>query len=187
MCVATLPILPRLERVDTLRNPLFRPFGNGVLGILLAIVTAGMFVFRDATLVTIGIASIVYSLVCAIRLVQVSPSIRWRIASLFACLYLPFVWICQNDVIQGAVKQGYWSLLPMLFAAPALFPSIFIGNIAGHQSMITAMSALIIVSVEVLVGLWINQLGARRALAYQIVILTLTILSSFASLCLLRA
>ena len=58
------------------------------------------------TLVTIGIASFMYPILCAVRLGVVSRSVRWRIVSLYSCMYLPFIWIFGNDAFQGAVKQG---------------------------------------------------------------------------------
>lgn len=58
------------------------------------------------------------------NLLAVSPSLRWRIVSLYSCMYLPFAWFCGSDVIQGIVKQGSLWFLPLLAAAPALLGSL---------------------------------------------------------------
>lgn len=187
LSIFSLPLLPKLDRIEPGRNPLIRPFGLRTGQIIAAAGVAGVFTVRDATFAILGIVSFLYPLLCAIKLGMASPSQRWRIISLYSSLYLPFVWIFENDVFQGAVKQGSVSFLPLLAGAPALLCSLLVGKITGDHNVLTGMIAVAVVGLEVVVGLWINQLGARRAAAYQITLLAVSVVTSYGLLALLRA
>ena len=41
-----LPILPRLKRVDPVRNPLIQPFGFRIVPIILAVIMAGLIAYQ---------------------------------------------------------------------------------------------------------------------------------------------
>jgi hypothetical protein len=185
--VLALPLLPRLNRVEPVRNPLVHLFGVRVGLILLAIAAAGCFFYRDATVMTLGMAMFFYPILCAIKLAIVSASLRWRIASLYSCLYLPFVWIFRDHIFQDSLKRGSLEFVPLMAGAPALLCSVYIGRIVGHHSAPAVASGIFIAGLEALIGLWIIQLGARRAVGYQLVLLAVTVLMSFGLHALMRA
>lgn len=182
--VLALPVLPKLQRVDPVRNPLIQPFGFRIVLIIVAAIVAGMFAYRDTTLIAIGVVTFIYPIVCALRLGIASASVRWRLISLYSCMYLPFAWIFGNDVFQGAVKQGSLTFAPILAGAPALLCALFI---RPQQNPWGILIAIAVAGLEVLVGLWIIQLGARRAIAYQVVLLAVSVVTSFGFYALLRA
>ena len=187
LSLVALPLLPKVERMDPVHSPLIRPFGfRGILFVVVAM-TAGLLVFDDATIVLIGVAAVLYPLVCAVKLGLMSRSLRWRIMSLYSCLYLPFVWICAEDTVQNQFKQGAWTFLPLLAGAPALLVSLIIRQLAGRHNELMLMVGVTVVGLEILAGLWIVQLGARRAAAYQILLLAVSVITSYGFLGMLRA
>lgn len=192
LTIVALPLFPRLRRTDPVLNPLIWPCGRGATGVSLlagifVAVAAGLSAFRDATFALIGFGAFLYPLLCAVRIGLCSPSLRWRIASLYSCLYLPFIWLIANDVVQGIIKQGSWRFLPLLPGAPAMLASLLISQITGRHDFLMSITSVIFVGLEIILGLWINQLGARRAAAYQLLLLAISVFTSYALLAMLRA
>lgn len=182
-----IPLLPKVERVEPVRNPVIQPFGFRVIAIILLMMELGLFLDRDAALVVIGMTSFFYPILCAIKLGILSPSIRWRIVSLYSCMYLPFAWVGGNENLLGAIKQGSLIVLPFIAGAPALLCYVYLDNFVGRAHGIGLSIAVIVAGLEILVGLWIIQLGARRALAYQMLLLAVSIVMSFCMYAMVRA
>jgi hypothetical protein len=192
-CVSllVLPLLPELKREAPVCSPLIRPPRFVIAVIIPGMMIVGLVSYRDAIMFIIGATSFIYPLLCAVQLGMTSRLLRWRIVSLYSCLYLPFIWVFTNDVFQGALKQGFLrgllGFLPFLAGAPALLCSLFLGRFIGQQQAFAMLSAVVVAGLEVLLGLWIIQLGARRAIAYLVLLLAVSVITSFGFHALLRA
>ena len=179
-----LPLLPKLPHEDPIRNPLIQVFRYPQVAIIAAIIIVWPLFYSNLALALIA-AAFLYPVVCAVNLGMICPSVRSPIASLYSCLYLPFIWVFANDVVQGAIKQGSFEIVSIILGAPALLCSLSIGRCFGQQHGMEPIG-IVIVSMEVFLGLYLIQVGARRAIAYLIMLQALSVTSSCLLLALLR-
>jgi hypothetical protein len=100
------------------------------------------------------------------------PWTRFRIAWIAFLQIAPFLWVFRKMAFEGYVS----SLLAILSSLPVLFPAaLFVQpNHEGMQWILTLIS-----TTEFAIGLWASYLGQKRALAFGIVVLTLSIYGSF--------
>lgn len=192
LSILGLLFLPRLTRKDPIRSPFFRTGIFALDVVILLGIVVGAVAFRQFAMIILGVVAFVYPVFCALKLAVVSKSVRWRVMSLYACLYLPFVWLFTNDVFRNAIKQGSWIFVPIVTGAPSLaicyFTSFLLFSPALHPGVVlTSVIPTVVTGLEIMVGLWVIQLGARRALAYLIVMYAISIITSFLLHALVRA
>ncbi len=110
---------------------------------------------------------------------RVDRSVRWRMATLVAAMFLPFVWlILYNKPI------GYSSgLIQSLPFGPAIFPAILFRGTAAEL----VGPAAILVALELLVGTWLSQFNSKANIAYLVFVLLLSCFNAFAMHALYRA
>ena len=132
---------------------------------ILGITTAAAFcfaVFRDSPLLVAN--GIIYALLLcyAGRIGFLFAGYRWKIAALFACMYLPYAWILFPD--QSSNSSSAFML--MAVALPAFFPSLWIATLFHQSSHSAPWLFLTVASLELVLGVWMIQLGPKRSLVY---------------------
>jgi hypothetical protein len=120
-----------------------------------------------------------YSVSLAIRFHEV----RWRIIMLLVCQSAPFLWILRSDDL---LKMGP-AMLAMVSGLPVFFPTIFVSSLMQRHLDRMLWLPTMLTMIELAIGLWLCFRGAKRALAYGICVLTLSIFGSFILHALMRA
>lgn len=105
------------------------------------------------------------------------------IAALASAMVLPFVWLVFNAPSHLSSVELVW-MAPSL---PTLLPSLIARSLAGGSLQDAIWVPSLLTAFQLLVGLWCIELGPRRALAYILIVQTLSIFSSLVLLQLLLA
>ena len=120
-----------------------------------------------------------YSVSLAIRFHEV----RWRITMLLICQFAPFLWILRSkDLLQIGP-----AMLAMVSGLPAFFPTIFVSSWMQRHLDRMLWLPTTLTMIELAFGLWLCFRGPKRALAYGICVLTLSVFGSFILNALMRA
>jgi hypothetical protein len=111
-------------------------------------------------------------------------AVRWRTAALLACLFCPFVWMIAYNVPFGRTS-GLVIAIPI---APGLLPAELIRQFVsglGRDAM-EPIAAVIVVGT-LLLGAWLAGRGGKLLLAYLLLVLLVSSLSSLGMHALYRA
>ncbi len=105
---------------------------------------------------------------------------RWiEPCALLACMLLPFAWV----VLDAPSYLSKSEALGMLPVVPGLVPSLLLGRFIEANVQDQSWLPCLISSMQLLLGLWLIELGPRRAIAYM---LAMQVMSGFGSLVLLQ-
>jgi hypothetical protein len=117
-----------------------------------------------------------WSLICG-------GEIRWRMAAMLACMFLPFVWMSAFNVPFGRTS-GLALSLPI---GPGIVPAELIRAFAGLSTDAAAKIPAVIVIFQLLIGACLAHRGGKLALIYTLVLLAVSTLSSLLLHALYRA
>ena len=182
----SVPFLPGDTRPPVARQTIF-PFAMRTMAEIFGVMVICTLMFQTAAAIPIGVIAFLYPLGCAVYRAIRSPELRWRIIAVYSCLYGPFTWICTNADFLNSIKRGQTQLLWMLPGIPAMLISFFVRSPSDREGILSTVVSITVTGIAVLVGLKAVQKGRRTAIAYQIVLLAIMVLSSFGLYALFRA
>lgn len=130
----------------------------------------------------IGVVPLSIALVCTGLDWTASRGVRWRIVSLIGCLYLPFFWVTNPQIV-----KGFGGNLGIVVGMPALLPAAFASRLFNFYAEHHWWTLAAVTSIEILIGLWMIHRGTRSALAWSILMFLQSALSSLALNALIRA
>ena len=107
---------------------------------------------------------------------------RWRIISLFACMYFPFAWMVRFD--DPAVISG--ELFWMISGLPAMIPTLFVGGFVYQNLTELTGLTFLLTGIELIIGLWLIRCGPKWAIASNLAAISMSIYGSFGVHALLR-
>ena len=119
-------------------------------------------------IVTFGMA------VYFIRFWRQYPHHRLAASALVACMLLPFAWV----VGYNELGQFFPTVLTRLGAFPTFLPAIWISSLVGIQFRESPGMGFMLTALELAAGLWLIRLGPRRTIAYLLLVLLASFLSS---------
>ncbi len=108
-------------------------------------------------------------------LVARRPQLRWPAASLLSCMCLPFVWF----IGYGEIGNIWRGLLAIAAGLPMLLPAAWLASWFGTNFHSEPWISILLTGIELFVGMWVIGLGTKRAIAYLIFALLLSVFSSF--------
>jgi len=111
------------------------------------------------------------------------PRLQLRAAALVAGLFCPMVWMVAYNVPFGRTS-GLVAAIPF---APAILPAGLIGFFASRGPDEMGLVAGVIVIAELLLGAWLAWRGGKVFVAYLLLVLVVSSVSSFAMHALYRA
>lgn len=123
-------------------------------------------------------AALGYAVWVAIR----RPELRGQVVTLLVCLWAPLLWIVRWPETGSNVIQ----MLIILPGMPGLIPAGLVGFLTGQNMVGRSTLPAFCTTIELLIGLWTIYLGPRRALAYTLSVLTISLFSSFVLQALVR-
>lgn len=107
------------------------------------------------------------------------PRVRFWIAWILFLQIAPFLWLVRDPSFSNAGSE----LLAILSCLPTLMPAALFVS-ANHESMQWILTLL--TTAELAMGIWLSYLGPKRVIAWGIVVLTLSVFSSFVLNALIR-
>lgn len=142
-----------------------------VLTTVMAIVTVALMKFAMvASCLLSGAAFLNYA-----WLVVRHPQLRWRAAALLSCMCLPFVWF----IGYGEIANIWRGLLAIAAGLPMLLPAAWLASWFGTNFHSEPWISILLTGLELLVGTWLISLGTKRAIAYLVFALLVSVFSSF--------
>ncbi len=132
----------------------------------------------------IGVANACFALAVAAALWSARLHREWRlpVAALLASLFMPFVWVLGYGELNNLL-----SLLQTAAGLPNIFPTALIVNLLGWNLHEGGWISIVITAIQTMVGLWLIQVGTRRAIAYILFVLLSSLMSSLILNALVRA
>ena len=127
--------------------------------------------------------------VCAVAFINVvrlavqNPQSRLPALTLLACMILPFAWVIGYKELNRILT----TVLVMTACLPTLFPAAVIGSAFGENFQETYWIALLLTAVELTVGIGLIHLGPKRTIAYSLLVIFISTISSLAFYQLCRA
>lgn len=170
-----LPWLPIVYDPPATDRAVKAQFKIRTLLVITALAAVLLVAFRTMPLLALsgGLQAIVFCYL--VRFWIHFPSLRWPTASLLACMYLPYAWIVSWSQLYDQLPAVLW----IVSGLPAFFLTLLVGSVADqHAENLTWLSSLM-VSAELVMGLWMIRLGPRRFVAYLVFVLILSIFGSF--------
>ena len=137
---------------------------------VLSVVFAGFAKSPTVTGIAIYVVALIYAIWTAIKF----PVYRLPIITLFCCLYLPFTWI----LFGKGHLEWFEVLFRLLGWMPGLLPSMFICVLVDQRIHDANWLPTVVTTTEILVGLWMILLGAKRGIVCLMVIMVLSVFSS---------
>lgn len=134
-----------------------------------------MTLFPKSILLVLGTGLYATALLYVVQCWIAFRPLRWRMISLLACMYLPFVWIISSDLF---FQAGY-QLLLLVSGLPMLMPMLFISSLVRQHPDQMAWLSSILASAELMAGMWTIRRGKRWAIAFQLWALMLSTFGSF--------
>ncbi|MCC7339386.1 MAG: hypothetical protein IT422_30205 [Pirellulaceae bacterium] len=106
---------------------------------------------------------------------------RLAAAALFSCMMLPFSWVIAYDELHRILPD----LVVMMAGMPAFVPAALTSVIIGQHFRESHWLTFLLTAVEVVIGIWMICLGPKRTIAYLLLVMQLSLLSSlvFHQLC----
>ena len=175
-----LPWLP-ISLPESIDKPQFRnKFGLRSLLGLTTVVAIAIPLLAKFPIPTSGILCAV-ALLNFLRIASKYPQSRLPALTLLACMILPFAWIVGYEE-RGRILTDVLVMLPCL---PTLLPAAVLGSAFGVGFQNSTWIALLLTGFELTLGIWRIRLGPRRALAYSLLAMLISTLSSlgFYQLC----
>ncbi|MEM6690343.1 MAG: hypothetical protein AAF664_13000 [Planctomycetota bacterium] len=176
----TLPWLCRTNSVSAESDEKDRRFGLRSL----FVITAGIAVFigigRYYPQAISGLACAA-AFVWAIRFAIRQRRHRLAIACLFSSMILPYAWIINYEEIDRILP----AIPPMIASFPTFIAGMILGQMLGLGMHDSYWVSNVLTDCEILMGVWLIGLGPRRAFAYLMMVLQLSLFGSlvFYQLC----
>ncbi len=104
------------------------------------------------------------------------PQHRIASGALFSCMVLPFSWILGY----GELERILPAIVVMIGGLPAFIPAALLGHSLGQHFQDSRWLALLLSSFELLLGIWLIQLGPKRSIAYLLLVMHLSYFGSLA-------
>jgi hypothetical protein len=173
-----LPWLPITnQKSDKTSNQTSKPrlqFSLRTLLLVTAIVAGAIVLLAKFPLVMSGIVT-VGAFMYLISFFVSHPQHRLATSALIASMNLPFVWILGHNKLSRISP----SLLAMFPGLPAFFPAFWMGTLFNQNLHDRFGLALLLTSLEMMIGIWMIRLGRKLAIAYLLLVLHV---SAFGSL-----
>lgn len=136
------------------------------------------------TMPMLAVSGVLYGLALCwvVRFGLLHHQFRWPVVSLLACAYFPYVWI----VSFGSTSNFQPELLWMASGLPAFLPTILFSGLVEQHPQDLGWLSILMVSIELVIGVWIIRLGPKRSIAYFVFLLITSILGSAALNALVR-
>ncbi|WP_419190007.1 hypothetical protein [Stieleria marina] len=171
-CVA-LPWLPIGAKPpsDAPRKPM--RFSVRTLLMITAGVAVATALFAKFPLVLSGIA-------CAgayaylIWLCVKTPHHRLAASALIGVMILPYAWVVGYDELDRLLP----TLAIMIAGMPAFLPAAFLSQMIGQHFQESQWLAFLLTTAELLIGIWMIRLGAKRTIAYLMLVLLISAVGS---------
>ena len=96
---------------------------------------------------------------------------RLAIMALIGCMFLPFVWVISNDVLNASVIWKAWAL-------PGMLPTMVFARLAGDSFHNMGWLTFVFTAIEIAVGLWLIRGGSKRTTAYLTLLTVASLLGS---------
>jgi len=179
-CFAALPWLPIASPESVNESPSIKRFELRTLltlGTMIAIaipLLAKFPIFTSIAICAIAFLNFVWQ-------VTKIPQARMPALTLLACMVLPFAWIIGYEERDRILTTA----IVMTACLPTLLPAAFIGSAFGVGFQNSYWIALLLTGAELTVGIWLILLGPKRAIAYLLLVILISTLSSlgFYQLC----
>ena len=175
ICMA-LPWLPLDDDQLESSNRRRLRFNIRTILIITTAIAAAMALLRTPFLPLLGAASYLCALAFAVHFWLMRPQFHGSFLSMLACMYLPFAWIVTASTFW---RQGF-SALHFASALPTVIPTFFVGQLLQEKSDDLIWLSTILTNAELVCGLWIIGQGKRLAIAYHLLVLLLSTITSFA-------
>lgn len=114
--------------------------------------------------------------------IRYRPLRRWLVL-LFACQSAPYLWILKA----GSAMPSVVGFLLLMTSLPAFLPSMVISALTGRHFEKLQWLATMLTMFELVIGVWLILLGTKRAIAYCLIVSTLSLFGSFLLHALMRA
>jgi hypothetical protein len=169
-----------LVRGETVQKPVeqssTRRLQFGLLGLFVAMTLEAMLFATIPLLKTPIVVALVLAVILAILVWAFTCdwTVRGRVVSLLAIQYLPFAWLIAFNVPFGHTS-GLAINIPL--CPGILFGELFRGLVGLDQS-IAGTVAIVIVVLQLLIGAWLARRGGKLFIAYAILVLIISSLSS---------
>ena len=109
-----------------------------------------------------------------IRFWRQYPQHRLAASALVACMILPFAWIAgYNEVV-----RMFPGVLTMMGAFPTFFPTIWVGRLFGIRLIESPGVGFLLTALELAFGLSLIRLGPKKTIAYLLLVLLVSFISS---------
>jgi hypothetical protein len=132
--------------------------------------------------VAVANACVVLALLAALWLTLHQRQWRLPIVALLTCLFMPFIWLLGYEEL-----TNIRSILPMAAGLPNLLPAAFMGYLLGWNLHEGGWVSIVITAIQITVGLGLIRLGTKRTVAFLLVSLLSSLMSSLILNALVRA
>lgn len=177
-CLAFCMLLPWL--------PIIRKEVEGELRPTLRFSLRTLLIFATAVAVAIPMLTkfpiLISGTVCAGTYLNViifsvrHPQHRMASAALIACMILPYTWVLGY----GELGRILPVIAMMIGGMPAFIPAAILSRFFGENFHESHWVALLMTSLELLLGLWLIRLGPKRSIAYMLLVLHISVIGSLA-------
>lgn len=102
------------------------------------------------------------------------PSQRLAAITLLACMFLPFSWLLGYEDFDRMLT----ALPTFLPSMPTLLPAGLLANVFRQPLQDSFWIAHLLTAIELLVGIWIMASGPKRAIAYLLLVMNVSLFGS---------
>ena len=149
-----------------------RQFNMRVILIITTVVAMAMALFPKSYSLVLGNAVYALSLLYAIQFCVTRRQLRWRVLTLLACMYLPFAWVVNHDLLHMGLE--------LILGLPVLVPMLTISHFVRQHPEALAALASALAGFELVFGIWTIRRGPRWSIAFHLLALLLSTFGSFA-------
>ncbi len=142
---------------------------------LTACVAVGITLLSVYPVVTSAVLSAA-ALLNAIQFAVRHAALRLPTATLLASMLLPFAWI----ISYGERERILPSLIGLAGCLPTLLPTAALSALLDQNFNQMYWLAMLLTAAELTIGVWLIQLGPKRAIAYSLLVLATSFFSSLA-------
>jgi hypothetical protein len=131
----------------------------------------------------VGSICLSLALVAAVRSAILNPEQRLPIVALLTCMILPFVWILGYRELDNLMPSVLW----MSAGMPGFFSMAIVAGLFGMPPHESGWLAILITAAQIAIGLWLIRVGPKRAIAYILLVMLLSLMGSLIFNALVRA
>lgn len=171
-CVA-LPWLPTARLSPNVDAPREKQFSIRTMMFATAIVAVAIALLSQFALVVSGMLSactFAYFIAFFVR----NPHYRLPAAALVASMIFPFTWILSY----GELGRIFLGVLLMFSGLPAFLPAEYIAHMFKQNMHDGLWIAILLTALELFIGIWMIRLGPKRTIAYLLLVIHLSAVSS---------